>query len=149
MVENKRQDLLNENGIEKLEKNIEDSDWVQISKCKLSREFVREFQEKLYWKTYCDYHRMSEDFIREFENKVNWIHISKTHNLSEDFIIEFKEKINWKLYLQKHSVNYNIIRKFIFSTDIKNTDDFITSHLYETQISEIARLLKLKKIFKV
>ena len=37
--------------------------------------------------------KLSEDFIREFQDKVWWNYISEFQKLSEDFIREFKEKL--------------------------------------------------------
>jgi hypothetical protein len=34
-------------------------------------------------------HKLSKDFIREFKDKINWSMISKYQRLSEEFIIEF------------------------------------------------------------
>jgi hypothetical protein len=166
-----RQNLLEEIGIEKLENELTVANWELISRRKnLSEEFIREFQKKLNLNTLFQYNKLSEDFIREFihkvdwyiisyyqqlsesfirefSNKVDWFAISETHYFSDEFIEEFKEKIHWKIFFQENYVKYEIIKRNILRTNIKHIDEFKTFHLNETQIREIDKLLKLKRIF--
>ena len=37
---------------------------------------------------------LSKEFFREFQNKVDWEYISQYKKLSEDFIREFKDKVD-------------------------------------------------------
>ena len=55
------------------------------------------------WNDYPFYkdNKLSEDFIREFQDKINWKTISATQKLSEEFIIEFKDKVDWE-YISKY-----------------------------------------------
>ena len=46
--------------------------------------------------------KLSKSFIREFQNKVDWIYISYNQKLSEEFIEEFKDKIDIVLYREVH-----------------------------------------------
>jgi hypothetical protein len=171
MNEKKRQKLLKEIGIEKIENKLRISDWLEISRSgnlseefirefqgklrwgnlsicqKMSENFIREFSNKVEWKFISNYQQMSESFIREFNNEVDWLIISRKHTLSDEFIEEFKEKIRWKLYLQEKYVKYDIIKKNIFRTNIKNIDEFKTLHLNKKQKRDINKLLKLKQIF--
>jgi hypothetical protein len=123
-------------------------DWGMISiHSKLSEDFIREFSEKVEW-FYISFHSiLSENFIREFQNKVYWSFISR-HHLSDDFVEEFKDRVDWKIYFEENRTSFDIIKKFIFKTDLENTKDFETAHLNNTQIQEIEKLFKLKKIFK-
>ena len=59
---------MNENIIKEL-----NNDWIEISKHKY----------------------LSEDFIRKYNNKLYWGWITMIQNLSDDFIIEFQDKISW------------------------------------------------------
>ena len=64
--------------------------WDNISRDKeleLSEEFIREFQDKLYWPYISRYQKLSEDFISEFIDKVNMFYVSEYQNVSSDFII--------------------------------------------------------------
>ena len=53
----------------------------------------------------CDYisyyYKLSENFIRKFENKVYWHYVSKYQKLSENFIREFQYKVDW-YYISIH-----------------------------------------------
>ena len=61
---------------------------------KLSEDFIREFQDKVYWYNISTYQKLSESFIRDFQDKVNWYFISKHQKLSNEFIDEFKDRLN-------------------------------------------------------
>jgi hypothetical protein len=64
--------------------------WDNISKdeeLELSEDFIREFQDKLYWTYISIYQKLSEDFIREFISKVNMFYVSEYQKVSHDFII--------------------------------------------------------------
>jgi predicted glycosyltransferase len=56
-----------EEKIRKVVNKLDDYDWMYIS-CnrKLSEEFIKEFQNKVYWSNTSCYQKLSEDFIREF-----------------------------------------------------------------------------------
>ena len=74
-------------------------DWDDLEfykKNKLSKDFIREFQNKVNWCYISYYQILSEDLIREFKDKVDWIFISIYQKLSEDFIREFKDKVSWR-----------------------------------------------------
>lgn len=87
--------------IKKLEKRYKkpiseftETNWYCISKVKnLSENFIREFQNNVYWGRISHYQKLSENFIREFQDKVHWGCISKFQELSEDFKKEFQHKI--------------------------------------------------------
>lgn len=61
----------------------------------LSEDFIREYQDKVYWDYISIYQKLSESFIREFRDKVDWYRISDSQKLSESFIREFKDKLYW------------------------------------------------------
>jgi hypothetical protein len=67
--------------------------------------------------------------------------------MSEEFVEEFKEKIYWVSHFEEVCVDYAIIKKYIFRTDFKSTDEFKTSHLNKKQKHDIDKLLKLKHLF--
>ncbi len=68
--------------------------WYGISyRQKLSEDFIREHQDKLYWSGISCYQKLSEDFIIEFADKVDWDGISHYQKLSEEFKEEFKDRL--------------------------------------------------------
>ena len=73
----------------------------------LSKEFFREFQNKVAWWWISKYQTLSEEFIREFKDKVNWEIISKYQTLSEDFIREFKDKVDWEYISEYQKLSEN------------------------------------------
>ena len=58
-----------------------------------SENFIREFQDKVYWGWISQCQKLSEEFIREFQEKVDWNLISEYQKLSEYFIKEFQDKV--------------------------------------------------------
>jgi hypothetical protein len=91
---------------------------------------------------------LSENFIREFQSELLWTDVTASQNLSDSFIIEFKDKIDWKVYFEHKNASFDIMKKFIFKTDFEYITEFNISHLNDSQIKEIEKLLKLKKIFQ-
>jgi hypothetical protein len=61
----------------------------------LSKDFIREFKDKVDWYYISRHQKLSEDFIREFKDKIDWENISEYQKLSEGFIREFKDQVNW------------------------------------------------------
>ena len=61
----------------------------QLSDNQLTEEYIREFQDKVDWKSISWRQKLSEEFIREFQDKVYWKYISCDQKLSEEFIKEF------------------------------------------------------------
>jgi len=92
--------------------------WIKISTKKntLSVDFIREFKDKVDWKTICINQTLSEDFIREFKDKVdwygNWYKISMHQTLSEDFIREFQDKVYWNYISCYQTLSEDFIREF-------------------------------------
>jgi hypothetical protein len=123
-------------------------DWKMVSMhSKLSEDFLREFSEKVEW-FFLSYDQiLSENFIREFKNRVHWSFISGYQILSDNFIEEFKDRIRWKMYFEEKEASFDIIKKYIFKTDLENITEFKTNHLNDIQIREIDKLLKLKHLF--
>ena len=63
----------------------------QLSDNQLTEEYIREFQDKVDWKSISWRQKLSEEFIREFKDKVNWRVISRRQTLSDEFIKEFHD----------------------------------------------------------
>lgn len=111
--------------------------WERISnRHDLTVDFIREFQDQLYWLVLCGNSNlvMDNDFLEEFSDKLNWYYIStykclepadlrrfkdkliwdsitRNQKLSEEDIIEFADKVDWKfIYNQKLSMN--LIRRY-------------------------------------
>ena len=86
--------------------------WKELSESPLPVEFLRDFQDKIDWKTASICQRLSEDSIREFQDRVDWTAISKYQNLSEDFIREFKDKVDWIKITKYQEVSDNFLIEF-------------------------------------
>ena len=48
------------------------------------------------WYNICSIEELDEDFLREFQDKLFWWRIPFRQNLSEPFMKEFKDKIYWE-----------------------------------------------------
>ena len=87
--------------------------WHLISEYQnLSEDFIREFQDKLYWCYISQFQHLSENFIREFQNKVLWDQICGHQYLSEDFIREFQDKVHWGFISRHQILSEGFIREF-------------------------------------
>ena len=89
--------------------------WEKLScSCKISAEFIREFQDKVEWFLISHYHPLasSADFVREFKDKVEWKQISRRQTLSEDFIREFQDKVDWEEISDYQKLSEDFIREF-------------------------------------
>ena len=107
-------------------------DWRTVSEMPLTEEFIREFQDKVYWLFICVYQELSEDFIREFRYKVNWYYISEYQKLSENFIREFQDNVDWNEISFNQKLSEDFIREFqdkvdwyYISWQQKLSEDFI------------------------
>jgi len=87
--------------------------WKEISeKCRLTEDFMREFQEYLNWHYICRHQTLSEDFIKEFQHQFNigdWSAISYRQILTEDFMREFKNKLDWEMIVRYQVLPYKFI----------------------------------------
>ena len=92
---------------------IDNNDWSYISKVQLTEDFIRKYQDKVYWYYICIYQKLSENFIREFQYKVNWGNITQYQELSESFIREFKDKVCWYWVCENQILSESFIREFI------------------------------------
>ena len=94
-------------------KSMEEVDWDEISvNCKVTEEFIREFQYYVNWQFISYKQKLSENFIREFSNKVDWYYISLSQKLSENFIREFKYKVTWYHISEYQKLSEDFIREF-------------------------------------
>ena len=171
-MEKYRENLLKSIGTKKPENKITRYDWFEFSKIHLlTEEFIREFQEQLFWNLISRYSVFSEDFIREFQDRVDWASVSLNQKLSSNFIrefkdrlywkeisiaqeltndtlIEFKDKIHWEIYFIRQEANFEIMKKFILKTDLQLFDDFKTEHLNDIQYKELKKIVSLKTVFE-
>ena len=88
----------------------------------LSRDFIREFKDKVFWEGISKDQILSEDFIREFKDFVDWKYISKCQTLSETFIEEFKDRVDWGFiyYVYCHeSDKLSYLFKYKFKESLK------------------------------
>ena len=144
-----RKKLLRDNQIFYLHSDIKKFDWFEISKKKLSEEFIIEFRIYLHWKNISIYQELSEEFIREFEKSLLWQFVSSAQKLSDDFLVEFKHKINWNQYFWfQKSPSFAIFKKFITKSDIESLNFVHIEHLSDHQQKEIQRIIDLKYLFQ-
>ena len=117
-----------------------------------SEDFIREFQDKVYWHWISKYQKLSESFIREFQEKVDWVWISQCQKLSEEFIREFQDKVYWNLISEYQKLSEDFIYEFrnkinsaaiIKNKKIKFSHKFLIN-LYINKEYELFDLLKQK-----
>jgi hypothetical protein len=73
-------------------------DWYNISRKRLSEEFIVKYDKYLDWYKVSKFSQFSEQLIRRFKNKVDWPHIVEYQKLSNKFRKEFKlakPEISW------------------------------------------------------
>jgi phosphoribosylanthranilate isomerase len=137
------------------DKEISEVDWKLISTYqKLSKEFIKEFQDKIDWNNISAYQKLSEDFIKEFQDKVNWDNISIYQKLSEDFIKEFQDNINWDYISEFQKLSENFIKEFqdkvnwlYISKYQKLSEEFIREFQDKVNLYYISIYQKLSKEF--
>jgi len=79
-----------------------DDDWHRVSfGQKLSEEFIREFHDRVRWRSIAGFQRVSEAFLREFHDRMDWSSVSMSQRLSEPFIREFADRLDW-CYIARH-----------------------------------------------
>ena len=121
-----RQKLLENLGVEKTEKELRPRFWFTISMVP----------------------NIGDEFIREFADKLDWPNVSRIQKLSDDLIYELKHYINWNNYFIYNEANFSIIKQFILKTNFRKLDNFKSSHLTNSQKQEIRKLLDFKFIFE-
>jgi hypothetical protein len=101
----------------------------------LSKEFIREFADKVNWNDISTYQKLSEKFIREFADKINWRYISVQQKLSEEFIREFADKVHWDCISNYQNLSEDFIHEFKDKVDWFNiaisqnlSEEFRTQH---------------------
>lgn len=63
---------VSEDFIREYENKLDPSSWIGISRNQcLSEEFIREFQDKVYWKFIREKQKLSDEFLDEFNHKEN------------------------------------------------------------------------------
>ena len=97
--------------------SLDDVNWNQLSYCKLTEPFIREFQNKVDWESISWCQTLSEEFIREFKDEVYWAPISETQKLSESFIREFADMVSWEYISQHQILSEEFIREFADKVD--------------------------------
>jgi hypothetical protein len=105
--------ILTDEDIEKIRKNPELVDWVDISShyfCSLTEDFMREFKDYLHWECISGNQILSENFIEEMMDCVDMKQISCSQDLSEKFIAKHKNELCWILIVSR---NRNLSEDFI------------------------------------
>lgn len=122
--------MLNQDQIEQIRKDPNNQNWFEIStnRDELSEEFIREFQNHVYWGYIVVCQKLSNPFKREFKhliNKINveqirkdpenqnWGSISRHKRLSIEFIREFQDYLYWDSIFRVQRLSEKSIREFI------------------------------------
>lgn len=91
---------------------------------KLSKDFIREFKDKINWLYVSIHQDLSENLIEEFYYDVSWPHISQYQKLSKKFIIKFRDALS-PHYLAKNLKISAKLRKRIKELANKNPLDYL------------------------
>ena len=98
-------------------------EWEEISRSKLSDDFINIFSDYLSWSDISEYQDLSEEMIEKYANKVNWRYISKFQNLSEDFIRKHKNDVDWKkISYYQENLSIPFIEEFINYLDLERNN---------------------------
>jgi len=135
--------------------NLNHDEWSFVSRYgSLSEDFIRKFQDKVYWYNISYYQKLSESLIREFKDKVNWSYISEYQKLSESFIREFQDKVNWTRISSYQKLSESFIREFkhkvhwdYISSKQKLSESFIIEFQDKVNWSNISYTQKLSESF--
>lgn len=85
--------------------------WKEISKEKLSENFIREFKDKVHWGNISEYQELTDDFIDEFADVVNWRFISSNRFPSAKLYSKYISRIYWG-YIYKYELPEDFIKQF-------------------------------------
>jgi hypothetical protein len=83
----------------------------------LSKDFIREFQDRVYWGKISKSQVLSESFIPEFKDRVKWSYICSHQNLSEHFIRKFRKQVDLYYILRRQEISEKL-REEILSGEI-------------------------------
>jgi len=103
--------ILSEKNIEGYRKYPNAQYWDIISEYDLSEDFIREFQDYVYWFGISYYQELSEEFMLEFKHKLDWTCLSFHKNLSKEFMIDNLDKISVK-HLIKNKYISDEVKEF-------------------------------------
>ena len=74
----------------------------------IDKNFIEEFEDKIYWPYLFDIKKFNEDFIRKYSHKDSWYSISNNQNISEELIRDYNSKVDSYLTsLAEDSYNTN------------------------------------------
>ena len=88
--------VLSEEFIKEFFDRFNDSFGTLLTYQKITESFLYSIKDQIIgikW-SYLSMNNLSENFIRDFEDKLYWFFISKYQKLSKQFIVEFSDKIN-------------------------------------------------------
>jgi hypothetical protein len=96
--------------------------WANISSYqKLSEDFIAEFGHKIVWKNFFEKHTLSENFIRKHENApwFNWNALCGNQKLSEKLIRDFQQNVNWRYIATRQVLSEEFIKEFKYTLDFR------------------------------
>lgn len=122
--------------------NIEnDIHWANMSRKKLTEEFIRKYSDNLDMYLVTVYSDLSESFIREYIDVLNIDTICQYQYLSMNFIDGFRDIINWDL-----------VSKYQFLTEYfieKNCNDVNWKHIFENKKLKLTSEFRNKYQYKI
>lgn len=92
-----------------LKQLVANTNWNEISKKKLSIQFIEQFAEYLNWNDLIRYNKFEEPFIRKHINRFNMYELACNQHLSETFIREYADDENFlkgAIAHQTYTVNF-------------------------------------------
>jgi hypothetical protein len=91
---------------------------------------------------------LTDDFIREFNEDIYWSYLFLHQKISDDLLIEFEHRIDWTWYFLRVNSSFSIIKKYITRCEPDYLDQAELSHFSKLQLQEIQRILDFKNIFQ-
>ena len=108
---------------------------IDLTKTKVSEEYLRENKDSIDWDIVCEYQKLSEPFIEEFQNYVNWSKISRCQKLSEPFMEKHLNKL-FSSIAQFQVLSEGFIKKYHKMWGFLWTDIFCFQKISEDFIRE-------------
>ena len=89
------------------------TDWKNISKRKLSEEFMKKYKDNLNWHDIIIHKDISQQFIYKFHDKIIWYNIYQLipEGLME-LMVNFQDSNDWRYASERQKLSENFIEKF-------------------------------------
>lgn len=121
-------------------------EWNEISKQKLSDDFMIEHVHQLQWYIVSEIQTVSEHVIRTLKDEIEWDLICCYQNLSESFMEEHCDYLFWTIVSKKQILSEDFIRKYQDKVNWKGISQYQT--LSEPFIEEMEKHISWEMIFR-